>query len=380
MNFEFATAGKIIFGRETSRQIPEIWKSIGSKPLFVIGNSLGRSAFLSEMIDPHETLIVSGEPTTHFIQESLARVRHSGCDVIIGIGGGSVVDAGKALAALASNTGSLFDYLEVIGAGQPLETAPYPFIAVPTTAGTGSEVTKNAVIASPEHRVKVSLRDNRMIPDVAIVDPVLTYSLPPTLTAYTGMDAFIQCLEPYVSHAANPLTDLICLEGIRRTSSALLRAFHNGEDADAREDMALASLFGGFALANSKLGAVHGFAGPIGGMYAAPHGAVCAALLAPVVEINLRALSQRDPENPGLSKYAQVASILTGNPDSIPSDLIKLLDGMVKELKIPRLAQLGIQKAEFQMIAEKAEHASSMKGNPLKLKRAELLEILERAY
>jgi alcohol dehydrogenase class IV len=380
MDFEFATASQIMFGKGKSNQIPEIWKSFGVKPVFIVGNSLHHHSSMNKIISNHKTLVVSHEPSTKFVQEALVQVRKSGCDVIISVGGGSVIDTGKALAAIVKNPGNLFDYLEVIGEGKPLENDPIPFIAVPTTAGTGSEVTKNAVIFSPEHKVKVSLRDNRMIPNVAIVDPVLTYSLPPAITAYTGMDALTQCLEPYVSHLANPLTDSICLAGMRRISRGLVRAYNNGDDTEAREDLALGSLFGGLALANAKLGAVHGFAGPIGGMFSAPHGAVCATLLAPVVEVNIRALSERNPDNPSLSKYDQIGRVITGNERFKSSDLIDWLKSTLQELSIPRLSDFGIKKSDFHLIVEKSIKSSSMKGNPISLKNVELLEILERAY
>jgi alcohol dehydrogenase class IV len=313
------------------------------------------------------------------VESISAQVREASNDVVISIGGGSVLDAGKAVSAIASNSGSILDYLEVIGKGKQLEQDPLPMIAVPTTAGTGTEVSKNAVIFSPEHRVKVSLRDQRMIPDVAVVDPLLTLSLPPYLTAFTGMDALTQCLEPYVSHLSTPLTDPLCLEGIRRISRSLLRAYRDGNDSSAREDMALASLFGGMALANAKLGAVHGFAGPIGGMFSAPHGAVCAALLTPVVEANTRALSEREPDNPGLAKYKQVGRAVSGKDSGGYSELVSWLSSICSALNIPRLRDYGIKESDFPGIIDKAIVSSSMKGNPVQLIRAELSEILERA-
>lgn len=210
--------------------------------------------------------------------------------MVIGLGGGSVLDAGKAIAALVTNLGNVFDYLEVIGKGQPLVNAPLPFIAIPTTAGTGTEVTRNAVLGSPAHGVKVSLRSPMMLPSLAIVDPELTYGLPPEITASSGLDALTQLIEPFVSVKANPMTDAICREGIRHAAKSLRTVYHNGADASAREGMSLASLFGGLALANAALGAVHGFAGPLGGMLNAPHGAICAKLLPLVMEVNIKVL------------------------------------------------------------------------------------------
>jgi alcohol dehydrogenase class IV len=352
---------------------------LGQKPFFLIGNSGKENPQFKDLIHKHEIFVVSHEPTISLVEEAILKVRKIEADVIISIGGGSVLDAGKAVAALTPNPGSVLDYLEVIGGGKQLENDPLPFIAVPTTAGTGTEVTKNAVILSPEHRVKVSLRDKRMYPTVALVDPELTYSLPPAITAYSGIDAFTQCLEPYVSHLSTPITDPICMEGIRLVARSLLVAYQDGQSVRAREEMALASTFGGLALANAKLGAVHGFAGPIGGMFSAPHGAVCAALLKPVVEINIKELTERDPENPSLEKYDQIGKIVSGNASAGSAELVTWLSELLKELDIPGLAGFGIKSSDFSEIIEKSIVSSSIKGNPITLSREELREILERA-
>ena len=230
--------------------------------------------------------------------------------MVVGIGGGSVIDTAKAIAALVSNSGEPLDYLEVIGKGCALERAPVAFIALPTTAGTGSEVTRNAVLGSPEHGVKASLRSPMMLPRLSVIDPELTVELPPALTASTGLDALTQLIEPYVSSRANAMTDLYCLEGMRRVSRSLRRAFVDGGDKEARTDMAFASLLGGLALANAGLGVVHGFAAPMGGMFDAPHGAVCAALLPHGVAANIRALRSRGANGDALRRYAEVAAIL----------------------------------------------------------------------
>ena len=235
------------------------------------------------------------------------------CELVIGFGGGSALDAAKAIAAMLANGGELLDYLEIIGRGKPLTKPSAPFIAIPTTAGTGAEVTRNAVLASPEHKVKVSLRSPLMLAKVAVVDPELTYDLPSALTASTGLDALTQLIEPFVCNRANPMTDGLCVEGLRRAARSLRMAFGKGRDQDAREDMAVASLFGGMALSNAGLGAVHGFAGPIGGSFSAPHGAICAALLPHVMAMNLRALRQRDPHGAALFRYEEAAWWLTGD-------------------------------------------------------------------
>jgi alcohol dehydrogenase class IV len=298
---------------------------------------------------------------------------------VIAIGGGSVIDGGKAIAALATNPGDALDYLEVIGKGQTLTATPLPFLAVPTTAGTGSEVTRNAVIGSPEHGVKASLRSAAMLAKIAIVDPELTRELPPRLTASTGLDALTQLIEPYVSARANPLTDALCVEGIRRAAAHLPRAFANGHDAEARENMSLASLFGGLALANAGLGVVHGFAAPIGGQFEAPHGAVCAALLPHGIEANLRALRERAPEHPSIGRYREIARMVTGDAKADGEDAASWVADLCRRLEVPALRTYGIGAADVARLVEKASKASSMKANPIVLHEGELREILERA-
>jgi alcohol dehydrogenase class IV len=267
----------------------------------------------------------------------------------------------------------------VIGAGKPIVQPAAPHIAIPTTAGTGAEVTRNAVLESPEHRVKVSLRSPLMLPRVALVDPELTRRLPPALTASTGLDALTQLIEPYVSVAANPLTDALCLEGLKRAGRALRQAYEHGDDAAAREDMALASLFGGLALANAKLGAVHGFAGVLGGMFHAPHGAICACLLPHVMAANGRALQERQPDSPALSRYAEIARVLTGNPQAGAGDGIAWVQALVAALQVPPLSAYGVTRQAVPAVVEQTALASSTKGNPVELTPDELAAILTRA-
>ncbi len=299
--------------------------------------------------------------------------------MVIGLGGGSVLDTGKAIAALLTNPGDVFDYLEVIGKGQPLVNAPLPYIAIPTTAGTGSEVTRNAVIESPEQNVKVSLRSPLMLPRVALVDPELTYNLPPAITASAGLDALTQLIEPFVSVKANPMTDAICREGIYYAARSLRRAYENGADKEAREGMSLASLFGGLALANAALGAVHGFAGPLGGMLHAPHGALCARLLPFVMEANIKALETRQPEHPALGRYIEIAQILTGEKEATAHDGVRWTSELVDTLKIPGLSTYGMNEKAFPEAVEKTMKANSFKGNPIALNEDELRLILEKA-
>lgn len=383
MNFEFATASRIICGAGKVAELPMLAAALGQRVLVVTGKSPDRAAdvlgALSDAGLEVSTFSVASEPTIDVIGQGVALANAKQCNLIIGYGGGSVIDAGKAIAALATNPGKPLDYLEVIGAGQPLTQEPLPYIAVPTTAGTGAEVTKNAVLASPDHRVKVSLRHNKMLPNVALVDPELTHSASPALTAATGLDALTQVIEPYVSHLATPMTDGFCIEGIRRAARGLRAAFRDGGDAAAREDMAVASLFGGLALANAKLGAVHGFAGPLGGMYPAPHGAVCGRLLPFATEANVTALADRAPDSPAAARYNEVAQLLTGNPDATVADGVDWINELCAELAVPGLATYGIEASHFPEIIAKSKNSSSMKGNPVELTEDELAEILERA-
>lgn len=378
--FEFATASRIVFGAGALAEIGQLARELGPRALVVTGRSAERAARLLELLRaanlPAATFAVAGEPTIEAVVRGAAHARAERCDVVIGFGGGAALDAAKAISALMTNEGDVLDYLEVVGRGRPITRAPAPCIAIPTTAGTGSEVTRNAVLASPEHRVKASLRSPLMLPRVALVDPELTLALPPLLTATTGLDALTQLIEPYTSCRANPLTDALCVDGIRRAARSLRRACENGRDLAAREDMSLASLFGGFALANAGLGAVHGFAAPLGGMFPAPHGAVCAALLPHVVEANLRALRSRAPASDLLRRYDEIARLLTGNPNAAADEAIRWIAELTTALKIPALATYGITASDLPIIVAAAAKASSMKANPIVLTSEELTEIL----
>ncbi|MBL9180637.1 MAG: iron-containing alcohol dehydrogenase [Verrucomicrobiaceae bacterium] len=357
--FEFMTAQRIVFGRGVIAELEALCAGFGSNVLMVTGSDPNRFSVLPKA----KRVSVSGEPTVADLERGRALTAQ--IDVVVAIGGGSVIDAGKAIAAMATQPGDLMRYIEVIGEGRPLEAAPLPFIAVPTTAGTGAEATRNAVIASETHRVKASLRHASMLPRVALIDPELARGVPPAVTAASGMDALTQCLEAFVCTRAQPMTDALCVDGITRAARSLERAFHDGNDLDAREDMALCALYSGMALANAGLGAVHGFAAPIGGMFHAPHGAVCAALLAPVWSANAQRVTNRE-------KFECVDELLGG-------DAISWLRGMTERLRIPKLTAWGIQETDLDEIARKAAAASSMKANPVALTHAELVAILREA-
>jgi alcohol dehydrogenase class IV len=383
MSFEFATASRIIFGAGALREIGPLAAEMGRRALVVTGRTPARAAPLLDLLAAQGvesvTVSVDGEPTTEVALLGAQRALEAGCDLVIGFGGGSALDTGKAVAALLTNGGDPLDYLELIGRGQPLTQPSAPCIAIPTTAGTGTEVTRNAVLRSPEHRVKVSLRSPWMLPRLALVDPELTHTMPPQVTASTGLDALTQVMEPYVSSKANPLTDALCREGMRRAARSLRRAYERGDDAAAREEMALVSLFGGLALANAGLGAVHGFAGPMGGRFHAPHGALCARLLPHVMAINVRALTQRSPESEALRRYTEIARLLTGDEQAAADDGVAWVRELCEALQIPPLASYGMTEEAFPSLIEQASLAGSMKGNPILLTPDEMREILRRA-
>lgn len=382
MTFEFATATRIIFGCGTAAQLPALARSLGQKVLIVTGRDATRfTAVLSKLETPELHCVmfsIAAEPTVDEVRRGAALARETGAELVISLGGGSAVDAGKAIAAMAHQPGDLLDYLEVIGHGQSLEEKPLPYIAVPTTAGTGAEVTRNAVLSSPAHGVKASLRHATMLPLIALVDPELARDCPPSITAASGMDALTQCLEAYVSCRAQPMTDALCVEGIRRAVRSLEKAVKDGSDLDAREDMALAALFSGIALANAGLGAVHGFAAPIGGSFHAPHGAVCAALLAPVWSANWIAL-QRTEDATAKAKFQSASRLLLGSDDATAEDAKDFLAGLTRRLHIPGLTMHGINECHLEDISTKAAKASSMKGNPVPLSQGELIHILRAA-
>lgn len=377
--FEFATANRVIFGAGKLSVLSNLIGGTVQRVLLVRGQSSDATPRVREMLSRFDVteFQVHGEPTLELIREGIETAQH--CDLVIGIGGGSVLDTGKALAALVTNPGDVLDYLEVVGMGQPLVHAPLPYIAIPTTAGTGSEVTRNAVIEVTQQNVKVSLRNPWMLPRVALVDPELTYRLPPEITASTGLDALTQLIEPFVSINANPMTDAICREGINHAAWSLRRAYTDGADKIARAGMSLASLFGGMALANAALGAVHGFAGPLGGMLHAPHGALCARLLPLVMEANIVVLETRQPEHPALQRYVEVAKILTGDETATAQDGVMWTKQLVDDLHIPGLSHYGMNSRRFDEAIDKTLKASSFKGNPIPLNEHELRSILEKA-
>jgi alcohol dehydrogenase class IV len=380
VRFEFATAARVVFGPGSLEELGPAASALGRRALLVVGRSVERAeparARLERAGVASVPLSIAREPTVDDVREGLDRARSSGVDVVVGCGGGSVLDAAKAVAALLGNGGDPLDYLEVVGRGQPISKPSLPWIAVPTTAGTGSEVTRNAVLASPGHRVKASLRSPLMLARVAIVDPVLLASLPPPVVASSGLDAFSQLLEPLVSVRASPMVDGLCREGLAHSARSLRRAFDGDRSEPVLTDLALASLFGGLALANAGLGAVHGIAGPAGGTFDAPHGALCAALLPAVMDANLEALRARAPESPALARYREIAAIVTGRPEAETEDGVAWVRALVRDLRIPGLSHWGVGEDDVAALVAKATAASSMRGNPVMLEDEEIAAIV----
>jgi alcohol dehydrogenase class IV len=388
LTFELAAPTRIVFGAGCAREVGVIAAGLGSRALVVTGRSSERARPMLEALAAAgvraTTFSVAGEPSVDTARAGVAVAGAAACDVVVALGGGSTIDAGKAIAALLANGGDPLDYLEVVGRGRPLTRRSLPLVALPTTAGTGSEVTKNAVLGAPEQGVKASLRSPLMLPSVALVDPDLLLGLPAEVIASSGLDALSQLIEPFVCTRANPITDGFAREGLRRSASALRRAYTAARLGVAvapvdREALALASLLGGLSLANAGLGAVHGFAAPVGGVFAAPHGAVCAALLAPVMQVNVTALRARDPDGPALPRYREVAAIVTGEPSATIEDGLQWIAALCRALDVPGLTRYGMREADVAALVAKARVASSMRANPIVLTDAELAEIAARA-
>lgn len=384
MRFEFSTATQIVFGPGTLAEAGKLAKAWGRRALVVTGRNTGRAQRLLEILAAERiastTVSIAGEPTVADVVQATEVAGRFNAEMVIAFGGGSVIDAAKAISVLLTNEVPIYEFLEVVGNGLPIELPGAPWMAIPTTAGTGAEVTRNAVLSVPERRLKVSLRSPHLLARVALVDPELTLSLPPELTASTGLDALTQLIEAYVSCRANPLVDALCAAAIPKAAQALPVAYVEGSNLEARTDLSLASLWSGLALANAGLGAVHGFASPIGGAFStASHGAVCGALLGPVMEANLKALSSRALDNPALARYGQLARWLSDDEDASAEEGVAWVRKLVAGLKIPSLSTYGVTAEDIPDLAAKAQNASSMKANPLPLEQSELEAILREA-
>jgi alcohol dehydrogenase class IV len=386
MGWSFRTAPQIHFGAGERARAPEIAASFGRRVLLVTGAaSLERSGALAALVDglaragaDHARLVVDREPDTAMADEGARMARGGRFDVVLAVGGGSVLDAAKAVAALASNEGAALDYIEEVGGGRPLARPPLPVVAVPTTAGSGSEVTRNAVLRVPELRVKRSIRSDLMIPRVAIVDPMLLQGAPREVAASAGLDALTHLIEAYLSRGAQPTTDALVLPGIRRAVGALWALAEGTSTPTSHESMALASLWGGIALANAGLGAVHGLVAPLGGRCNVAHGAACGCLLPGTLRVNLRALRQRAPEHPALARFAEIAALVVREGEGTPERAVEALDALRARLGVRRLGALGVRPEDFPDIVA-GSRAGSMKYNPIELSDAELEEALHSA-
>jgi len=378
--FSFSTAGKILFGSGQSKHAARLITAFGPTVMVVHGALHMRAEWLLNDIMEQggdvSCLSCPDEPSLMLLETAVDVARAIKPDVIVSVGGGSAIDLGKAVAALMPAKGQAIDYLEVVGAGKKLDSQPLPFVAIPTTAGTGAEVTKNAVISVLQKKRKVSLRDDRMMADVAIVDPRLTDGLPRNITLSAGLDAITQVIEPYISCKGTPLSDALCKPAIPRGLAALGRLME-GEDADARDEIAWVSLCGGLALANSGLGAVHGFAGVIGGHCGAPHGAICGALLPHVLRCNAKASIDQSHYAARISEVCESISKFTGAQESDVA--LKLFEEWIHRNGLSRLSDMGVQPRDHGEIVEAAQASSSMKGNPVALSNEELLGVLASA-
>jgi alcohol dehydrogenase class IV len=389
--FSIARFPRIEFGAGTLEKLPAIASGYGKRALLVTGAASLQASPRWETLQQGlqnagihwEHTTVSGEPSPDLVDTAVNRFRGLRAEVVIAIGGGSVLDAGKAIAGLLRTDDSVMDYLEGVGPEKPYTGPAVPFIAAPTTAGTGSEATKNAVLSiQGEHGFKKSFRDERLVPEYAVVDPDLLSTCPPAQIAANGMDALTQLMESCVSTRANPMTDALALDGVRAARDSLLPLYDDpAAAAEARAGMAYAALLSGITLAQTGLGSVHGLASPLGGFFPIPHGVVCGTLVAAATRVNIEALHTREPENPALEKYARLAGLLCGaaftDARKAHDALIRRLDDWVRELDIPRLGHFGVTGHDFARIVANSR-GSSMKTNPIVLTDGEITAILQQ--
>jgi alcohol dehydrogenase class IV len=387
LTFAFRTAPEILFGAGKSDEAPEVVARLGKRCLLVTGRqSLERSGKLSVIQERFERLgitsrrfSVEGEPEVRVIDEGARLAREGRFDVVVAVGGGSVIDTAKAMAALATNDGPAMDYVEAVGAGRGIERVPLPVVAVPTTAGTGSEVTKNSVVRVPELKVKRSIRSDLIVPRVAVVDPALIATAPRAVAASSGLDTLTHLVEAYLSKGAQPMTDVLVVPGMRMAFRALTQLAESRADASTWEAMALSALWGGIALANAGLGAVHGLVAPLGGRCAVPHGAGCGCLLPATFRTNVAALRARAPDSRALARAVEVADLVLPESatDRSPERAADAFDSLREKLGVPPLGAYGVTEADLaDIIAE--SRAGSMRNNPIDLTDAELDGILRQ--
>lgn len=409
LSFAFQTSPEILVGGDGIGRGVERATAAGRRVLLVTGvRSLEQSGTLDAVLDRLDDAgaevtrwTVSGEPDVGVVDEGTAACRAAGCTSILAVGGGSVIDTAKAVGALAGNGGRALDYLEDVGdlgGGRRVTRRGIPVVALPTTAGSGSEVTRNSVLRVPELAVKRSMRSELMLPSAAVVDPALSATAPVDVAAAAGLDALTHLIEAYVSKKAQPMTDALAVAGIRMAVGALRALAAEAPDRASAEQMAVASLFGGIALANAGLGAVHGLVAPLGGRFPVPHGAACACLLPHTIVANRRALAERSPGNPALARYEEIAEIVrtsgtsprdTGSgrtarskgPASSRTSVDWAADSLEElrtSLKVPDLGTFGVDPAAVPDVVA-GSRGSSMKGNPVELTDDELAGILHAA-
>ena len=378
-SFRFATAGEIRFGRGVATGAVRDLAGMHERTMLVTGADSARADWLLCGLKEAGIAVtifpIPGEPTLAMIEDGIARGREADAGAVIAVGGGAAIDAGKAIAALVPATRPVTDHLEIVGKGLPLDAAALPCAALPTTAGTGAEVTRNAVIAVPEHHRKVSLRDSRILPRLAIVDPLLTDSCPRKITLTSGLDAVTQVIEPYISTRANPMTDALCRAAIPAGLAALAALMTDPDDTDARDRMAWVSLCVGLALANAGLGVVHGLAGPLGGLSGAAHGAICGALLPHGLAANAAACSDRAV----MARIGEIETWIAAALGGPKAAALTTLADWSCTAGLPGLDALGITAGARAAAADAAAASSSMKANPAALDKAQLSAIMALA-
>lgn len=374
--FAIEAPPRILFGRGEAARAPGLIAAFGPRGVLVHGADFARADWLVDALPDTELMCwpCRGEPSLADLQEALGYTRAFEPHWVAALGGGAALDLGKALAALIPAPGDPLDHLEVVGRALPLAAPPLPFIALPTTAGTGAEVTRNAVIGLPELGRKVSLRDPAMLARLAIVDPALTDHCPRGVTLASGLDAIVQVVEPFLSCRATPYTDALTAPVLAKGLPALMRLMA-AEDAAARDTMALVSLTGGLALANAGLGVVHGLAGVIGGLTGAAHGAICGALFGPALAANRAATAG----TPYAARMTQVLAALAPPLNCAPVEVPVALALWARNAGMPGLADMGLTAAALPAVAEASLAASSMKANPVPLPRAVLESLLAAA-
>lgn len=378
--FQFMTSSRIIFGEGALDSSLSVISQYGYSVLLVSGKRIERASHVIEYLQQqhlrYQHVAVSGEPNITMVEEAAIGGRRFQPNVVVAMGGGSVLDMGKALAAIIPNQGNVYDYVEVVGRNVPLKAKPLPFIAIPTTASTGSEVTRNAVLRSGQDQVKVSLHSPEMLADVAIVDPTLTYGTDRLTSARGAMDAFTHLMEAYVCGEPNPLTDMICEEGVRRIARSVMAACER-DDHQARSDLSFAAMLGGMAITNAKLGAAHGLASALGGKLDAPHSVITARLAPFVMRENIHA-AQLVGRPDILSRYQRLSHLLTGRKNANVEDGVLWVQMMLDQLALPKLSEFGVCSTSFDQVAQDALKSNAIKGNPIPLTYERLIYILEQ--